>query len=144
MASSHSTTKVKPWLHKASCLWCVKRKGKRFYLGRTESEAVARYKQFAERIERGLKIPDINDDAVDEFDLLTVADVCDHFMIAQQKRVDSKDLSLRSFRDYLRSSTLPELQAEAREAKAGLWSHGKPVSPWEWRKEQRAGEKTEK
>ena len=41
------------------------------------------------------------------------------------------------YTEYSQSKTLPELQAKAREAKAGLWSHGEPVAPWTWRKEQR-------
>ena len=48
------------------------------------------------------------------------------------------------YKTYSRSSTLPELQDKAREAKAGLWSHGKPVAPWDWRREQRQEKKTEK
>jgi hypothetical protein len=44
--------KIKPWLHKASGLWCIKRKGKRYYLGRTESESIERYGMFSQRIER--------------------------------------------------------------------------------------------
>lgn len=30
-----------------------------------------------------------------------------------------------------------EAEAEAREAKRGLWAHPKPVPPWEWRRERR-------
>lgn len=102
MATANSTTKIKPWLHKASGLWCIKRKAKRYYLGRTESEAVARYKQFAERINRGLKIPDLNDDQ-ETHDLLSVAELCNQFLAAQKTRVESNDLSIRSYRDYERT-----------------------------------------
>ncbi len=54
------------------------------YLGRTQEEAVGRYKQYSERISRGLKIPDLNDDQ-DGFDLLSVADLCNLFLGAQEK-----------------------------------------------------------
>lgn len=35
--------------------------------------------------------------------------------------------------------TLAQLEAEAREAKRGLWSQPKPVPPWEWRRTRREG-----
>ena len=61
-------------------------------------------------------------------------------------QVDGKDVATEMVRsghawvytEYSQSGTLPDLQDEARKAKAGLWSHGKPVAPWTWRKEQRA------
>lgn len=44
------------------------------------------------------------------------------------------------FRKYSSDETLARLEAEARQAKRGLWADPKPVAPWEWRKEQRAAE----
>jgi endonuclease YncB( thermonuclease family) len=34
---------------------------------------------------------------------------------------------------YLRDKSLPELEASARQSKAGLWAGANPVAPWEWR-----------
>ena len=36
-------------------------------------------------------------------------------------------------------TTLRELEAQARAAKAGLWADAHPIAPWEWRKMQRTG-----
>ena len=44
------------------------------------------------------------------------------------------------FRKYSKDETLGRLEAEARQAKRGLWADPKPVAPWEWRKEQRTAE----
>ncbi len=33
--------------------------------------------------------------------------------------------------------TLKQLEAEARQAKRGLWADAEPVPPWEWRKRER-------
>ena len=44
------------------------------------------------------------------------------------------------FRKYSKDETLARLEAEARQAKRGLWADPKPIPPWEWRKEQRTAE----
>ena len=42
------------------------------------------------------------------------------------------------YRQYARDiGTLSQLEAEAREAKRGLWSRPDPVPPWEWRRTKR-------
>jgi micrococcal nuclease len=42
------------------------------------------------------------------------------------------------YRQYARNiGTLAQLEAEAREAKRGLWSQPNPVPPWEWRRAKR-------
>jgi endonuclease YncB( thermonuclease family) len=42
------------------------------------------------------------------------------------------------YRQYARNiGTLSQLEAEAREAKRGLWSQSNPVPPWEWRRTKR-------
>ena len=54
-------------------------------------------------------------------------------------RVDDKDLATEMvrtgfawiYRKYSVSPTLHEFEAKAREMKVGVWSHGKPVEPWE-------------
>ena len=64
-------------------------------------------------------------------------------------QIDGKDVASEMvhsghawvYTEYSRSSTLPELQEEARKANAGLWSHGEPVAPWKWRKQQREAAK---
>ena len=71
---------IKPWLHKASGLWCIKCKSRRSYLGRTKSEAQAIYRKYHQRIARGLKIPDLDNDLDDSIDLLTVEELCNRFM----------------------------------------------------------------
>ena len=110
MAQHDSTVNVKVWLHKASKLWCVKRKGRCYYLGTTEAEAVKRYERYKRRIEAGGAIPALGED--DETgDLLTVKDVCNRFLTAQGRRVDTKELSQRTFNDYL--STCRKLKAHA-------------------------------
>ena len=39
------------------------------------------------------------------------------------------------YRDHAQNiGTLPQLEAEAREAKRGVWSQPNPLPPWEWRK----------
>jgi endonuclease YncB( thermonuclease family) len=37
-----------------------------------------------------------------------------------------------------KDETLRQMEAEAREARRGLWANPKPVPPWEWRKGRRA------
>jgi len=42
------------------------------------------------------------------------------------------------YRKYAPGNTeLERLEAEAREAKIGLWADPQPVPPWEWRKRSR-------
>ena len=43
------------------------------------------------------------------------------------------------FRKYSRSDTLQRLEAEARDARAGLWADPHPVPPWQWRERSRRG-----
>ena len=64
-------------------------------------------------------------------------------------QIDGKDVATEMvkagyawvYTEYSQSKTLAELQKKAREAKAGLWLHGKPVAPWAWRKERREAKK---
>ena len=60
--------------------------------------------------------------------------------------VDGKSLNLESvkegmawsYREYKRPNVIDELEAEAREAKVGLWgADEKPQAPWEFRKERK-------
>jgi len=44
------------------------------------------------------------------------------------------------YKKYSTDQTLERLEAEAREAKRGLFADAKPVAPWDWRKQQRATE----
>ena len=65
-------------------------------------------------------------------------------------QIDGKDVATEmvkagyawEYREYSQSGELPGLEIKARDAKAGLWSHGKPVAPWDWRKEQQAERKS--
>ncbi len=42
------------------------------------------------------------------------------------------------YKQYARKdSILAELEAKARKAKVGIWSHQDPIAPWEWRKRLR-------
>jgi micrococcal nuclease len=41
------------------------------------------------------------------------------------------------YRKYSKDESLGKLEAEAREAKRGLWADKNPVSPWDWRHGQR-------
>lgn len=98
MARNHSTRAARSvelpkfWVHKASGNLAIKRKGRLYYLGKTEDEAAKFYTQYQERIENGQPI-------VDTSDSLTVGDICNHFLIAQQKRVDAGDISSRTYLD---------------------------------------------
>jgi endonuclease YncB( thermonuclease family) len=38
---------------------------------------------------------------------------------------------------YNRDPALPQLEAEARAARRGLWADPQPVPPWDWRRQQR-------
>jgi endonuclease YncB( thermonuclease family) len=38
---------------------------------------------------------------------------------------------------YNRDPALPQLEAEARAARRGLWADPRPVPPWNWRRQQR-------
>ena len=44
------------------------------------------------------------------------------------------------FRKYSKDETLGRLEAEARQAKRGLWADAKPMPPWEWREAKRQPE----
>ena len=41
------------------------------------------------------------------------------------------------YRKYSKDQSLGELEAQARQAKLGLWADTEPVPPWEWRKTKR-------
>ena len=42
------------------------------------------------------------------------------------------------YKQYVpKDETLKKLEAEAQEAKRGLWANPKPTPPWEWRKQRR-------
>ncbi len=102
MAKANSTPK--PWLHKASNLWCVKRKDKRYYLGRTEAEAVRRYKRYQRFIDQGRPIPDLTATADQEANTAaTVKNVLLLFLASQKQRFESGDLARRSLSDYVRT-----------------------------------------
>lgn len=105
MARGHSTTAPKVWEHKSSGLWCVTRKGRRFYLGSTEDEAVNRYNRYRKSIERGLAIPKLGEDPPEgqEPAAPTVKNLCMVFLHAQKLRVEQKDLSQRSLTDYAKT-----------------------------------------
>ena len=99
--TSNGRSTINPWQHKASGLWCIKRKGKQYYLGRTREEACQRYEKFANRIRAGLAIPDIGEGDEQFEDLLTVEKACNVFLTQRKRDVQSKELSQRSFNDYL-------------------------------------------
>lgn len=62
MARANSTKAIAPWKHAKSGLWCVTRKGRRYYLGKTKTEATQRANRYQKSIERGLKIPELGTD----------------------------------------------------------------------------------
>lgn len=41
------------------------------------------------------------------------------------------------YRKYSKNPDLLRLEAEAREAKRGLWFDADPIPPWEWRQQNR-------
>lgn len=41
------------------------------------------------------------------------------------------------YRQYSKNEALTAIEAQAREAKIGLWADKDPVAPWEWRKQRR-------
>lgn len=46
------------------------------------------------------------------------------------------------YKQYVKDKTLEHLEAEAREAKKGLWADANPTPPWDWRKKRRAREES--
>ena len=44
------------------------------------------------------------------------------------------------YRHYSKDATLGQLEAQARDAKLGLWADANPIEPWEFRKGQRGGD----
>ena len=48
------------------------------------------------------------------------------------------------FKKYSKDESLGKLEAEAREAKRGLWSDEKAVPPWEWREKEKLKAKEKK
>ena len=44
------------------------------------------------------------------------------------------------YRTYSKDPQLLRLEADAREARLGLWADATPVPPWEWRRMKRYGE----
>lgn len=44
------------------------------------------------------------------------------------------------YRTYSKDPQLLRLEADAREARLGLWADATPVPPWEWRRMKRDGE----
>ncbi len=104
MATANSTTKIVPWLHQSSGLWCVTRKGRRYYLGATEAEANQRATRYQKSIAQGLRIPELGQDPDGDHDTApTVKNVLLAFLAAQKRRVDSKDLTSRSLSQYART-----------------------------------------
>lgn len=104
MAKANSTIAPKVWEHKGSGKWCLTRKGKRYYLGVTESEAVKRYNRYRQLIDRGLTIPKLGEDPpIGESVEPTVKNLCLTFLAAQELRVQGKDLSQRSLNDYAKT-----------------------------------------
>ena len=63
-------------------------------------------------------------------------------------KVDSKDVCAEMlaagyawhYKQYSSNKYYADLQSEARKSKRGLWVDKKPQAPWEYRKEQRAGQ----
>ena len=63
-------------------------------------------------------------------------------------KVESKDVCAEMlaagyawhYKQYDNNKYYDDLQCEARKAKRGLWVDKKPQAPWEYRKEQRAGQ----
>ena len=63
-------------------------------------------------------------------------------------KVESKDVCAEMlaagyawhYKQYDNNKYYDNLQCEARKAKRGLWGDKKPQAPWEYRKEQRAGQ----
>ena len=104
MATANSTNAPKVWKHKGSGLWCLTRKGRRYYLGSTESEAKQRYQRYKRSIDRGLPIPKLGEDPPEGNDAApTIKNICLVFLESQKLRVDQGDLSQRSLNDYAKS-----------------------------------------
>ena len=82
------------WKHKASGQWAITRKGRRYYLGKDYGEAASKYLENQDRIQSGRPLLESDPEAV------TIADVCNQFLTYQEKRVQSKELSPRTFNDY--------------------------------------------
>lgn len=93
MARADSTARVDVWLHKPSGFWCKKSKGRVYYLSRDQDEAQSIYEANKDRIATGRPL-EIDADA------WTVQEVVEAFLQARQKRVDSGELSVRTFNDY--------------------------------------------
>ena len=63
-------------------------------------------------------------------------------------KVNSKDVCAEMlatgyawhYKQYSSNKYYADLQSEARKSKRGLWADKKPQAPWEYRKEQRAGQ----
>ncbi len=89
-----------------------------------------RAKQFTARLTYGkeVTVKDLSQDR----DGRTIADV-----ILPDGRVLNRELVKAGFawwyRKYSDDQSLGDLEAQAREAKRGLWADAHPVPPWEWR-----------
>lgn len=103
MAKRKATAAVFPLtLHRGSGQWCKKLKvattgkWKVFYFGRDKTQALEKYLDTKDTLQAG-RVPGCSTTGV------TVADVCNAFLGAKRARVESGELSERSWVDYRRT-----------------------------------------
>ena len=93
MATRPGRKRFPVWFHKGVGLWCKKWKGKPYYFGPDKEKAEERYRAEWDDIINGrARRQDAN--------ALTVADLCNEFLTARRAKVDSGELSPRSWNEY--------------------------------------------
>ena len=92
MADRHSTDKLPVWKHKASGLWAKKAKGRIYYLSKDLDEALAIFEANKETILAGRQIVSA--------DGYTIGDIVNKFLAFKREKVQSGELSPRTYEDY--------------------------------------------
>src|SRR5450432_1953844 len=93
MAKLKRADKFPLWLHPRG-LWCKKILGRFEYFGRDKDAALKEYVRVRDALQAGRPRPPKADDVV------TVADVVNAFLEEKQSKVDSGELSARTWSDY--------------------------------------------
>lgn len=94
MATRTAGKRFPLWKHKGTGIWCKKIKGKHCYFGADREQALEEYERKRKYYERGEEPPAIAVDAC------TVRELANDFLTAKRRKVDSGELSPRSWTEY--------------------------------------------